>query len=212
MMTMNIYHKLAWIAPGLLSIKNIEKNRHSQLILWHKFCKQDIIRRMNMKTLQWRGQTQILKGISFVWYWIGDVIFKVLVRLLVRIRVDGGDNVVGCDTEFPDVTSPDAAPSLLRAACSWEFQHDDTSGPMPMDLSARRPNKVLAEYIQTFRIFRTKKIHFLTSKFMPKQLEKMSVWRKWTKWLRKERNVIFYWLLNKYYILHFIKSLEIFCT
>ena len=125
-MTMNTYHKLAWIAPGLLSIKNIEKNRHSQLILWHKFCKQDIIRRMNMKTLQWRGQTQILKGISFVWYWIGDVIFKVLVRLLVRIRVDGGDNVVGCITEFPDVTSPDTAPSLLRAACSWEFQHDDT--------------------------------------------------------------------------------------
>ena len=24
-MTMNIYHKLAWIAPGLLSIKNIKK-------------------------------------------------------------------------------------------------------------------------------------------------------------------------------------------
>ena len=149
----------------------------------------------------------------------GDVIFKmvkVLVRLLVRIRVDGGDNAVGHNTEFPDVTSPDTAPSLLRAACSWEFQHDDTftfhlppstfqhndtSGPMPMDLSARRPNKVLAEYIQTFRIFRTKKIHFLTSKFMPKQLEKMSVWRKWTKWLRKERNVIF--LLAVEQILHF---------
>ena len=39
-------------------------------------------------------------------------------RLLVRIRVDGGDNVVGHNTEFPDVTSPDTAPSLLRAACS----------------------------------------------------------------------------------------------
>ena len=51
----------------------------------------------------------------------GDVIFKmvkVLVRLLVMIRVDGGDNAVGHNTEFPDITSPDTAPSLLRAACS----------------------------------------------------------------------------------------------